>query len=236
MDLRSQFSCFLLFFFAFQNTSVLANDGRVGDIRYSILSEEQFQELHGKDWELLRGQEVPFDSALRNFWRESHLPDARGVFLRGSNHGRPRKEGNPEGTLTIGTYQSDSFKRHNHSGKTGEDTPDHTHGHSHPGVYGDGGYARGDNRGGAYHQAETRGASTRHRHSIQSEGDAETRPRNITVNVFIKIKETQVPSNLSKTDQKLEWTPEQIATLMNTPEFQNSLSDALQNLRKGKRE
>ncbi|MFZ9595363.1 MAG: hypothetical protein ACO3A2_04730 [Bdellovibrionia bacterium] len=230
MDLRSQVSCFLLFFFAFQNTSVLANDGRVGDIRYSILSEEQFQELHGKDWELLRGQEVPFDSALKNFWRDSHLPDARGVFLRGSNHGRPRKEGNPEGHLPIGQYQSDTFKKHDHGGGN----------HHHQSFLELTASRNSDGRQmntAAYFPPRHQPIQTNNSGAIiKAEGDAETRPRNITVNVFIKIKETQVPSNLSKTDQKLEWTPEQIATLMNTPEFQNSLSDALQNLRKGKRE
>src|SRR4051812_23414297 len=99
---------------SFVSTSVMANDGRIGDIRYSILSENQSQQLHSKDWELLRGQEVPWNSELKNFWRDPHLPDARGVFLRSANHGRPRNEGNPEGALPIGEYRTDEIVMHSH--------------------------------------------------------------------------------------------------------------------------
>jgi len=48
-------------------TSVLADDGHVGDIRYSILSDDQFRRLHGIEWELLQGQPVPGDSELREY-------------------------------------------------------------------------------------------------------------------------------------------------------------------------
>ncbi len=226
-------SPFLLILSLFINlTSVLADDGRVGDIQYSILSEKQLQELHGKEWELLRGQEVPSDSELKNFWTEAHLPDARGVFLRMANHGRPRDEGNPDGHLPIGTYRGDIFKRHDHSGWTGEDTPDHTHGHSHPGLYGNGGYDNGSKAGAIWHGAQTQGASTRHKHSIPHDGGEETRPRNITVNAFIKIKETPKATPAPRAEVQTQWTQEQITQLLNMPEFKNALADALQNARK----
>ena len=100
--------------------SSLADDSHVGDIRYSILSENDFTKLHGNEWEMLRGQPVPNDSELREYWGNGNLPDARGVFLRSANHDRPHNEGNPDGTLPIGSYQTDVMVSHRHTvGPTG---------------------------------------------------------------------------------------------------------------------
>lgn len=201
--------------------SALADDSHVGDIQYSILSESHFQQLHGSEWELLKGQDVPADSKLHTLWGQPKLPDPRGVFLRCANHDQNPDLGNPEGELAIGTYRGDTFKKHNHSGSTGEDTPDHTHGHSHPGIYGNGGYAKGDNAGKNWHGGQTQGASNRHKHSIEWEGGEETRPRNITVNAFVKIRESQ------KASHQTEITAEWIAQLFHTDEFLKSLRKAV---------
>lgn len=128
-------------------------------------------------------------------------PDLRGKFLRGLNViysvGQPmpfdpNANGDPDGVnRTVGGYQSDAFKSHDHSGKTGDDSPDHSHGF--------GGYPYSTNYG-SQNQAQnlseapnpfyrhTDGANTRHRHSVARDGSAvETRARNIAVYYYLKI-------------------------------------------------
>jgi hypothetical protein len=167
-----------------------AEEGHVGEIRYSLLTPEQFQGSYGKEWELMKGQAIPHDSELLPLFGLPTVPDARGIFLRCSNEGRNRETGNPEGDLRVGMHQADTFKSHDHSGKTGDDSPDHTHNHSWPGEYGNGGFARGDRAGAIWHGGQTRGASVKHQHQIEAEGGEETRPRCITVNAFVKMRES----------------------------------------------
>ncbi len=203
---------------------VFADEGHVGDIQYSILFESQFQQLHGKEWELLKGQEVPWDSELRSFWTDSHLPDGRGVFLRSANHGRPRTEGNPEGTLPMGRYQTDVMVSHRHTvGPTRGGSTFISRGK------GDCELQHGIHTGGCFHDNGAAGI-TRDTLHMSHEGGSETRPRNITVNVFVKIKES--PKEAPELVAKAEWSPEQITELLNKPEFKNALADALQNFRK----
>ncbi len=163
-----------------------ADESHVGDIRYSILSEAQFRRLHGAEWEILRGQPVPHDSELREYWGDRNLPDARGVFLRSANNGRRRSEGNPEGHLPIGSYRGDTFKSHNHNDRG------HDHGHNfHIGTthgIGGAGAARGGGHG--WLTEGVRGSVQQGYAHIQHTGDVETRPRNVTVNTFIKVRES----------------------------------------------
>lgn len=199
-------------------TSAVADDSHVGDIRYSILSEEQFRRLHGEEWELLQGQPVPADSELRGYWGDRNLPDARGVFLRGANHGRSAAEGNPEGNVGIGGYRADTFKRHRH-----EDSG-HTHGLPIMSfMYGNG--------GNQYH-THTVFINQDHRGSrniehakaqITETGDAETRPRNITVNTYIKMRESAPEVN--QPEINAEW----VARLFGSVDFLRSLTEAIRN-------
>ena len=186
----------------------LADDSHVGDIRYSILSEVDFRKLHGNDWEILRGQAVPNDSALREYWRNGNLPDARGVFLRSANHGRAHNEGNPEGTLPIGEYRRDEIVMHNHP-------------HSHTWESEHSGFAAG---GHTAHMQRTRyGNSGAVRTSTDTTcaGGAETRPRNITVNTFVKVRES-APAN-HQTQITAEW----VAQLFQSAEFLRALREAV---------
>ena len=195
-----------------------ASDSPVGDIMYSILPEAQFQMLHGDQWELLRGQKVPLNSDLRQYWQGSHLPDARGVFLRSGNHERSKAEGNPDGDLEVGTYQSDSFKKHNHGGGN------HTHTFQ---------CERYASRVPRLDSCENTLAWHPPKHIahkidqsgkiINDEGGSETRPRNISVNTFIKIRE----SGTTPSDTKVTLSRSQLAELMTTTEFKNLLREIL---------
>lgn len=198
-------------------TSSLANDGHVGEIRYSMLSEDQFRRLYGTEWEILRGQAVPQDSELRDYWVSENLPDARGVFLRSANHGRPRHEGNPEGTLPIGTYRGDSFKSHSHDDKG------HGHGHDFhiPTTHGIGGSAPGRGAGHGWHTEGLRGSIHTGHAQIEPTGDAETRPRNITVNTFVKMRES------APVVQKAPISAEWVTRLFESPEFLRALREAI---------
>ncbi|MFZ9595108.1 MAG: hypothetical protein ACO3A2_03430 [Bdellovibrionia bacterium] len=224
MDLRSKGFCFLLLFFAFQSLSVLASDDRVGDIRYSILSEGQFQALHGKDWEILRGQEVPLDSQLREFWNAPNVPDSRGVFLRCANQNRAREQGNPEGDLEVGAYQADQFKEHNHGGGNHHH---HTFLELTASRNSDGNVR---NTVANYPLYQSPVQTTDSGEIIKPEGDQETRPRCVTVNAFIKIQESS--RNL---DARANSLHDLIERLMSSSEFldfiRNSIVSNLKNFK-----
>ncbi len=216
------FSQWLLILSIVISQSVLAGEGRVGDIQYSILTENQFQQLHGPEWELLRGQTLPLDSELRDFWANSHLPDARGVFLRCSNHGRTRHEGNPDGNLAIGVQQQDQFQLHKHGGGNHNHQIECEHNASRA----CGGTCNTMALG--YHHRSL--PSTFSANIITAEGGPETRPRCITVNAFIKIKETP-EDPAPRVEAQVQWTQEQVANFLNTPQFKNALTHAVQNAR-----
>jgi hypothetical protein len=182
-------------------TSVLANDSHVGDIRYSILSEAQFRALHGTEWELLQGQPVPRDSELIEYWGDRNLPDARGVFLRSRNHNRDRQQGCPAGDLNCGSYQDDQLKSHNHSTFSNH----HSHVLAH----------------GTWKTPSPYGYPNGGEHNTSNTGGSETRPRNITVNTFIKVRES-APAR-PQTQISAEW----VAQLFSSAEFLRSLRQAV---------
>lgn len=110
-----------------------------------------------------------------------NLPDLRGEFIRGWDHGRGVDSGR-----AFGSAQSDDFKSHNHTGATGNDTPDHVHGV--PMAASGSGWAIIQNSPYAtdFNLRDTGGAKTRHAHSIAAQGGTETRPRNVALMYCIK--------------------------------------------------
>ena len=59
----------------------IVGHGEIGEIRFSLLDEKLFQKKYGKQWVLMKGQEiVGSDLAQKTPWNE--LPDARGKFIR----------------------------------------------------------------------------------------------------------------------------------------------------------
>ena len=117
------------------------------------------------------------------------LPDLRGYFVRGSGT-------NADGTAsgTFGAKQADTTGPHTHSGTTGNDSPDHTHGYYDR--FTSGGFNQTAGSGSPqYSQTENRntgGASARHQHSFSTSsqspaGTTETRPKNIAMLYCIKF-------------------------------------------------
>ncbi len=171
----------------FVHSFSFARDGsHVGEIRYSILTRDQFRGLYGEEWDLMQGQKLEEDSDLLALWGKERIPDPRGIFLRCSNGERDSGTGNPDGNLDAGAYQLDQFKSHNHIDS----------GHSHPlfgcgtGVHLPGGTGMAaidvNSNGLKLGQDAVRGGSAH----IQNTGGNETRPRCISVNAFIKLKES----------------------------------------------
>lgn len=190
-------------------TSGLADDSHVGDIRYSILSEDQFRTLHGTEWELLQGQPVPGDSELIEYWGNRNLPDARGVFLRSRNHNRDRNQGCTAGDLECGAYQADQIKNHGHTVSfyridSNSDGPHRSR--------------WGTSLNG--HAFSCPGAVDNH-WTADPTGGSETRPRNIIVNTFIKVREN-APAR-PQTQISAEW----VARLFSSPEFLRALTQAV---------
>jgi hypothetical protein len=138
----------------------------VGTIIASYLPQEKMREVSAL-WMLANGSDVPPDSAYAKLFPNTKLPNLQGVFLRGRNYDRPLDAGNPEGDKPVGTYQSDMLKRHQHVFRTGNLSPVS-------------GPPRGDDGGNFREQ------TTDFYPKTESEG-LETRPRNVTVNLYIKI-------------------------------------------------
>jgi len=159
----------------------------VGSIVASILSAEDFATVvpHGEVWKLANGEPVPHGALLNLMTNKPYYksliknnvavtPDLRGVFLRGQNSGHanlsnPRADGhqNPD-NVDVGGYQDDDLGPHQHPILTGFQNSG-TAGGQGPVWQGSGGTSSGPPSSDANH--------TR----------AETHPRNVTVNYFIRV-------------------------------------------------
>lgn len=174
--------CFILNTFGLfaQDTCLCNFSGCVGDVKYSVLDPQQFNKINGAGWVLLSGtslREVDSlyqASPLKGITQISSLPDARGVFIRGMNEGRSKDSGDADGgdSRAVGSFQADQFKSHVHDI---------------------------DNRNTATRNQERCASgngenivcgdeNTNATLKILPSGGSETRPRNIALYVYIKIK------------------------------------------------
>ena len=142
----------------------------IGSVKQSMLDEATFQSIHGTGWVLMDGRDLSVTnpgSAYETLTGQSTLPDARGQFLRGKNNSRNDGNEDPDGERAIGSYQADEFATHTHQHvRYGQTTST-------------GGFA-----------IPPQGANPTPQFGTTTEaGGNETRPKNITVNIFIKINE-----------------------------------------------
>jgi hypothetical protein len=145
---------------SYEDVSFKKDTYRVGEIKISLLRPNQFRSLYGSSWVLMDGSNQE-GTLFAQTTGMSTVPDARGAFLRMQNNGRNDGLQNPENT-SVGVYQN-------------EDTKSHTHG---IGAVSAGrlGYSGGPNP-----------TFTNGNGSTAAYGGNETRPKNITVNYFIKV-------------------------------------------------
>jgi len=139
-----------------------AQDSTIGDYRESDLTEAEFQSLNGPGWILADGRNVS-GSRYHLFTGKTVVPDARGVVLRGKNNGRADGNQNPDGELALGAFQGHQIQSHTHQWQHLNDADSNT-----TSAGGDG------------------GGSTITKNTLATGGN-ETRMKNITVNIFIRI-------------------------------------------------
>lgn len=143
---------------------VRLNESGLADLRISDLEDGIFQTINGDTWILADGRDVT-GSDYHALTGKAFVPDYRGMFLRGKNNGREFDDniGNPDGDLALGAYQGDGVIQHDHGKGLSITTASN-------------GYYTESNSGPVFGYGST-----------NPYGGNETRPRNMTVNYFIKI-------------------------------------------------
>lgn len=132
---------------------------RIGEIKISLLKPEDFRAVYGTAWVLMDGS-TQVSSDFAKMTGMNRLPDARGAFLRMHNNGRNDGYQNPD-NKELGDFQADEFRSHTHSLASSIQ----------------GNYAKNDFYSGPKSGGSTTGAA----------GGNETRPKNITVNYYVKV-------------------------------------------------
>jgi hypothetical protein len=137
--------------------------GSVGDVIQSMLTEEKFIQENGAGWVLANGRNVAGSKYATLIG--ASIPDLRGQFLRGKNNGRSDGQENPDGDVALGTPQTDELRSHTHT------------------------FFKHNIQGGGAGPAVNQGGSNI---NTSATGGAETRPKNVTVNFFIKIEDIAI--------------------------------------------
>jgi hypothetical protein len=151
-----------------------SNNNPVGMIVSSMLTEVQFQILNGPAWILADGRNIT-GSVYQTVTGNSIVPDLRSMVLRGKNNGRVDGNENPDGDVSLGTFQNQGLGSHKHGSGIGSDG-------AHLDPYG---FKPGAPVGSFRYSGLTSGAKPMP--WTETVGDNETRMRNISVNHFIKI-------------------------------------------------
>ena len=150
--------------------------GSIGDIIHSMLTEEKFIAENGAGWVLADGRDVTgskYDTLILG-GLGGNIPDMRGQFLRGKNNGRSDGQENPDGEIDLGIFTNQKVGSHRHRTSA-----------AYSGRYG--GYTLSGTRGVF---AVNSGSGTAD--YTDFDGGNETAPKNITVNIFIKIEDIAV--------------------------------------------
>lgn len=166
----------------------------VGELRTSILSQTPFQELNGPEWVLADGRPLLVRTSLSpHLTLETEhgltIPDIRGRFLRmANNNACASVRGDaveydeclaghdPDGDRLTGEFQSDSFGEHAHGYID-------RYMHLHPQRWAP----------PPAHWSVTEDNAREHSYTTAAAGDAETRPKNIAVNFYLKICNCRTP-------------------------------------------
>lgn len=155
--------------------------GCVGDVKYSVLPLESFQDLNGNGWILSSGQIVS-DTALATYSpylgsKIHKVPDIRGNFIRAMNlnGGNDPFEAEESRVRQVGEYQRHAFYDHQHSISQAKESQKRS-------------------SGGTRVQSAADGLMIENLGTPNSDGASnspskyETRPVNISLYCYIKIK------------------------------------------------
>jgi hypothetical protein len=151
------------------NQRTVVDVGVIGEVKHSMLTEAQMQTLYGNGWIIADGRSVA-GSLYETITGFSTVPDMRGLFLRGKNNGRSDGNEDSAGERALGDLQQDSFEAHGHrvmNGIGGDATDPLTATNGFAGMNARTNYVDFD--------------------LVEDTGGAETQPRNIAVNIFIKV-------------------------------------------------
>jgi hypothetical protein len=153
----------------------------VGTILHSMLTLPQFQSVSGAGWVIADGQSVS-GSKYHALTGLSNIPDMRGKVLRGKNNGIAGSSGNPDGELALGSFQDDSFGAHSHVERyVGYPGFPAVEAYKADVVLDPGSGTATLSATGSYILSTTEKITT------SDSGSNETRMKNTTVNIFIKI-------------------------------------------------
>ena len=151
----------------------------LGEIKFSLLTEAQFQNLYGKNWVLMKGQTIQNSDLAFLGW--SDLPDARGKFFRmvGTNSG---SLGQPQNYAT-------AIPHNPFTGDTSEDSHSHELTIEKHTVHVTAVGTNGPHPVYHYNTEPAQMSEDEHNHSVEitDGGDIETRPTNIAINVFVYL-------------------------------------------------
>jgi hypothetical protein len=162
------------------------DQGKVGDVIHSMLTEEQFIAENGAGWVLADGRDVTgskYDTLILN-GLGGNIPDMRGQFLRGKNNTRLDGNEDPDGERDLGNAQGDAMRDHSHQASNLINA-----------------YPRGPSTFGGVgiYGAGTTSTTDKTSSPLGPGGDntwlpvsGENRPKNVAVNIFIKIEDIQV--------------------------------------------
>jgi hypothetical protein len=150
----------------------------IGSVVASLLTKEQFAEAAGdppafdvkkSKWKLADGSSVA-GSRYSQIFQIAAFPDLRGLFLRAKNESRSDGKGNPDGEKGLGEFEMDQLQDHEHEFNRG---------------------SAGDDSGYVMTGSKSTPASQANTNFIVANGavhhGAETRPRNATVNYYVRV-------------------------------------------------
>jgi hypothetical protein len=153
----------------------------VGTVVYSMLDQPTFQSQvnSGETWLLADGRSIAgLNLKFETLTHASNIPNLLGVFIRGKNNGRSDGFQNPDGELALGQVTADRFASHDHGGGN------HSHNTStQNGAAPDfGGIIVRIPSFGTFDSATSSSGAI-----INAQGGAETSPKSVTLNPFIRV-------------------------------------------------
>jgi hypothetical protein len=153
----------------------------VGTVVYSMLNAATFssQQAAGQTWILADGRSIAgLNLSYETLTSSSAIPNLLGVFVRGKNNGRSDGNQNPDGDLPLGQFTADRFQSHDHGGGN------HSHNTStQNGAAPDfGGIIVRIPGSGTFDSATSSSGAI-----INAQGGAETSPKSVTMNPFIRV-------------------------------------------------